>query len=458
MKKSFKQIALVLFALALVFSLCLSMLSCDETEDDGATTTSPSIPGIGTSGTVEEPQGTLPFGSTGDISSTSGTEGTTSTPITPPADEGRYINPLTGLRTEYDASGLKPIAVVVDNISSAYAHQTGLAQADILYETLASPGISRLTLIVSDYSALEDICNIRNATLEHLDIVGSHNAVLVAHGGSKYNNFTSVAEARLGGGWSEEHQKDTFGYINTTIDVGFTAEGGAKYRTIKYYSQTHADAISATLKDGLKALYYTDGVVRNDLGGENGYDTILTKEGLEAVLNSKYSRFYYAGATKAGEAKGFGFAAGEKVMNGAAATNIALSFTVDNSKGASKKSVSYAYDAASGMYMRSQDGKAHKDSATGTQLAFKNVITLFTDVTSVSTKEEGVVATTATTGEGTGYYFCGGEAVEIKWSKAAWNAELVLTDSAGNALELARGTTYIGYLDNTDTAAAVSFN
>jgi hypothetical protein len=349
---------------------------------------------------------------------------------------------------------------VVDNISAAYLHQTGLLQADVMYETLASPGISRLTLLISDYSSLTPICNIRNATLEHLDIVGSHNALLVAHGGSKYNNFASVAEARLGGGWNDALGKDTFGYINTSYDVGFTAEGGAKYGTIKYYSKTRAEFISSTLKNGLQALYYTDGVVRNDLGGENGYDTILTSEGLFAVLNSKNSAFNRAGSTKEGKTNGFSFV-GEgdyKVMNGAAASNVSLLFTVDNSKGASKKNVSFAYDSASGLYLRSQDGKAHKDSASGAQLAFTNVITLFTDVTSVSTKEEGVIATTAMTGEGTGYYFYGGEAIEIKWSKSAWNSELVLTDASGNALSLARGTTYVGYLDNTDTAEAVSFN
>jgi hypothetical protein len=48
--------------------------------------------------------------------------------------------------------------------------------------------------------------------------------------------------------------------------------------------------------------------------------------------------------------------------------------------------------------------------------------------------------------------------MQIRWSKAAWNAELVFTDIHGNSLDLARGTTYIGYLDNTDIAAAVQFN
>ena len=87
------------------------------------------------------------------------------------------------------------------------------------------------------------------------------------------------------------------------------------------------------------------------------------------------------------------------------------------------------------------------------------MITLFTDVSSEKgTDEDPVVATTKVTGSGTGYYFYGGEAVEINWSKSAWDAELVLTDKNGNALELARGTTYVGYLDNTSTATAVMFN
>ena len=47
--------------------------------------------------------------------------------------------------------------------------------------------------------------------------------------------------------------------------------------------------------------------------------------------------------------------------------------------------------------------------------------------------------------------------MEIKWSKPSWSAELALTDMDGNALELARGKTYIGYVGSTDSAA-VSFS
>jgi hypothetical protein len=330
-------------------------------------------------------------------------------------------------------------------------------QADVVYETLVSPGISRFTALISNYSALTPICNIREAYVENIDITGSHNAVLVAHGGSLHNDFVSVAAARLGGGWSEALGKNTYGYINTAADVGFTVEGGAKYGTIKYYSKIRAEFMEKNLKDGLKARYYTDGLVRNDLGGENGYDTILTTEGLMAVLNSKFSGFNQAGSTKNGNTKGFDFVAEgrEKVMSGASAGNINIAMKAEKAK--STKYVAFSYDAAGKVYLRSQDGAAHKDAANGKQLSFTNVITLFTDVTGTELKGGANVCTTKVTGEGTGYYFYGGKAMEIKWSKPSWSAELALTDMDGNALELARGKTYIGYVGGTDSAA-VSFS
>ena len=434
MKKSIKQIGLIFLTMAMVVSMSAALASCGKKTD--ATTTNPVIPGISTSGTTAGTGSTASTEGTGATSATTaGTQGTTSTPVNPPKNEGDYINPLTGLKTNYNNPGLKPIAVVVDNINAAYAHQTGLTQADILYETLVAPGISRFMMLVSDYNQLKEICNIRSARLEHLDIIGSHNAIMVAHNGSTYNDFVSVAAARLGGGWDEALGKNTFGYVNTMKDVAFTKEGGEKYGTIKYYT--------------------SDPNYRTDIA----HDTLLTTKALVAVFQSRYSLFAQSGATQLGETKSFDFVPvdTQKVMNGTSAKNISLSLTIDNAAGT--KSVAYAYDAALGMYLRSQDGKAHKDAVTGEQLAFTNVITLFTDVSSEKgTDEDPVVATTKIVGEGTGYYFYGGEAIEIKWSKSAWDANLVLMNADGSKLELARGTTYVGYLDNTSTATAVIFN
>ena len=431
MKRSLKQIALIFLALMITVSASMTLFSCGS--GDGGTTNG-TVPGIGsTSATVATGSTT---GSSVTTNSTTATSATTTTPVTPPANEGKYINPLTGLKTDYSMGDtFKPLAIVVDNVDAAYAHQSGLTQADVLYETLVAPGISRFMMLVSDYSKLSPICNVRSARLEHLDIIGSHNAIMVAHNGSTYNDFVSIAAARLGGGWDETLGKNTFGYINTMKDIAFTAEGGQKYGTIKYYKN--------------------DPSYRTDIS----YDTLITSPAIMAILQSRYSLFVQSGASSIGEVNGFTFVElnTNKVMNGTSAKNIKIQLTMDNHSGV--KNVSYAYDTSLGMYLRSQDGKAHRDSVTGEQLAFTNVITLFTDVSSEKgTAEDPVVATTKVVGSGTGYYFYGGEAVAITWEKSAWDGELIFKDASGNVLELARGTTYIGYLDNTNTSTAVQFN
>ncbi len=418
MKRNLKQILLVFLALALTVSASTCLFSCGKGDK---TTTGSTIPGIqssdsSTSGTVDAIGGT-----TGAV--VNGTTGTGT--VTPPAG-GDYINPLTGLKGEN--KNLRPLAVVVDNVDAALANQTGLTQADIVYETLVGPGITRFTALISDYSALKDICNIREAYMEHIGIVGSHNAILVSHGGATHlTDFGTSAADRFGGGTKDN--VTTYGYINTMKDVAFTSEGGTKYGTIKANND------------------------RKDIP----HDTLLTKSAVETVFSSTYSLFLKSGASEKGTAQGFKFAA-TKTMEGAAATQVKITFTAEGYS--TSKVVSYAYDATSGKYLRSQGtaGTAHKDAVTGEQLAFTNVLTLFTDVVGQKTSGDVVVTSTAVEGEGTGYYFHGGKAVEIKWSKSAWNGALTLTDKAGNALELASGTTYISYLDNTDTAKAVAFN
>ncbi|MBO5908196.1 MAG: DUF3048 domain-containing protein, partial [Clostridia bacterium] len=150
MKRSLKQIALIFLALMITVSASMTLFSCGS--GDGGTTNG-TVPGIGsTSATVATGSTT---GSSVTTNSTTATSATTTTPVTPPANEGKYINPLTGLKTDYSMGDtFKPLAIVVDNVDAAYAHQSGLTQADVLYETLVAPGISRFMMLVSDYSKL----------------------------------------------------------------------------------------------------------------------------------------------------------------------------------------------------------------------------------------------------------------------------------------------------------------
>lgn len=435
MKKEIRRIALVFAVIFVFMATSFCFVSCGDTGEN-STPKSPVLPSLTTTGDTTT-SGTTSANTTTTNNVVPGTSGNTTSTTTPVIPSGSFINPLTGLKTTYDASSKRPVAIVVDNINLALTHQTGLNQADILYETLVAPGITRFLMVVSNYTNLADICNVRSARIFHIDIAANHNAILVCHGGSTYEAFATVASMRLGGSWNEELGKNTYGYINTKDEYAFgTQEGGLKYGTIKYYTGA-----------------YNSG--RVDLK----YDTLITSRALLATLSSNTSRFRLSGNSADGLTKQslkFVAAGTEKVMAGAStATNVILNFTMDNFEGG--KNVSYMLK--DGKYYRYQNGVAHKDAVTGEQLCFTNLITLFTDVSRVQgTIEDPNVASVKTTGSGSGYYFHNGKCIQINWSKLTGDSALVLTTVTGAELTLATGNTYIAYLDNTNTSSAVIYN
>ena len=375
------------------------------------------IPGHTTAGAAY-PDATDPQGSTGN--STVGTQTT--------SPNGGSVNPvpqrlnmLTGEPTASTVSNIRPIAIVVDNISNAYKNQTGLDQADVLYEALVAPGITRFLMVASDYTLLDSVCNIRSGRDYHLDFAAYHNAILVCHGGSitpNYDFFTLAAE-RYGSRW---------GFIDTEFEKWFCMkEYGNLYGTV------------ANRGD------------RKDLA----YDTVFKPSALTALFSSGESKFVKQGngslTGNTRESLYFVNYGTKKDLSGASsATKVDLVFKCENSSNV--KNVSYTYSAAEGKYLRSQDGKAHVDAQTGKQLAFTNVITLFTDVKAVST---GIASdptmTLVDTGnvgkKDYGYYFTDGRVIEIRWS--ADGNQLRLEETDGSVLRMNTGNTYIGYLDDS---------
>ena len=67
-------------------------------------------------------------------------------------DKGN-LNTLTGIYGTLDDSavGKRPVAVMINNISTAQPVQTGLNKADVVFECLVEGGISRL-MAVSNHS------------------------------------------------------------------------------------------------------------------------------------------------------------------------------------------------------------------------------------------------------------------------------------------------------------------
>ena len=418
MKKATKRLVAAALAALMTTSACTTFAGCKNKKNpsDGGNLLS-TIPNNTTASTTY-PGATDPQGGTG--GATAGTQAT--------SQNGGNVNPvpqrlnvLTGEPTASTVSNIRPIAIVVDNISNSYKNQTGLDQADVLYEALVAPGITRFLMVASDYTLLDSVCNIRSGRDYHLDFAAYHNAILVCHGGSitpNYDFFTLAAE-RYGSRW---------GFIDTEFEKWFCMkEYGNLYGTV------------ANRGD------------RKDLA----YDTVFKPSALTALFSSGESKFVKQGngslTGNTRESLYFVNYGTKKDLSGASsATKVDLVFKCENSSNV--KNVSYVYDAAAGKYLRSQDGKAHVDAQTGKQLAFTNVITLFTDVKAVSTGiASDPVMTLVDTGsdgaKGCGYYFTDGRVIEIRWSSDG--DQLRLEEPDGSVLRMNTGNTYIGYLDDS---------
>lgn len=98
-----------------------------------------------------------------------------------------YTNNLTGEQniTDKDVANYRPVAVMVNNISIAQKVQTGLTQADIVYETEVEGGITRLLAVYKDISKVEKIGTIRSARYPYIDLAMGHGAIYVHHGQDK---------------------------------------------------------------------------------------------------------------------------------------------------------------------------------------------------------------------------------------------------------------------------------
>ncbi|MBE6666539.1 MAG: DUF3048 domain-containing protein [Ruminococcaceae bacterium] len=356
--------------------------------------------------------------------SSSDSSSSTEKPDTPINPEMKGFNVLTGAPTLNDVSYTRPVAIVVDNVNAAYSTQTGLDQADILYEALVAPGITRFLMVTADYKLLDKVSNIRSGRDYHMDFASYHNAVLVCHGGSNtvnYDFFTLAAE-RYG---------NRFGFVDTSVERYFSwADDGNKYGTIE----------SANRKD-------------------LAHNTVFKPSAMTDLLESSSSKFIADGkGTLSGQAKEtlkFVEYGTKKDLSGASsATEVTLKFKCKGSSNV--KNVSYTYDAETGKYLRSQDGSAHLDSQTGKQLSFTNVVTLFTDVeakdTGLTNDPTMTVLNTKPTGEkGFGYCFTDGKVINIFWKVV--DGALKLEEENGSELTLNTGNTYIGYLDHSYIAS-----
>ncbi len=119
-----------------------------------------------------------------------------------------------------------------------------------------------------------------------------------------------------------------------------------------------------------------------------------------------------------------------------------------------KNTVSFTYNEESGSYFRSQSGTVHKDDYNGAQLAFENVILLFSNVSYYHSPNGTTFALDSTSG-GSGFCYTGGGVENISWSVSE-DGTLLFRGTNGEIITVNRGKTYIGVLRVTDSTTLIA--
>ena len=105
--------------------------------------------------------------------------------------------------------------------------------------------------------------------------------------------------------------------------------------------------------------------------------------------------------------------------------------------------VTLTYDAAAAKYLKTAYGAPQVDESTGAQLAFDNVLVLFTDIKLKNPDDPNNLVTDFAMSSGTGYYCYGGKFRAVTWEKGNPEDPLRLKDENGAALQVNVGKSYV---------------
>jgi len=109
-------------------------------------------------------------------------EATDEEPIQEPEEKSLFRSDLTGLPVEEDVLGKRPIAVMLDNHIGARP-QSGLSQAEVVFEILAEGNITRYMAIIQE-ADMNSIGPVRSARPYFIDKALEFDALYVHVGGS----------------------------------------------------------------------------------------------------------------------------------------------------------------------------------------------------------------------------------------------------------------------------------
>jgi hypothetical protein len=300
------------------------------------------------------------------------------------------INILNGMEISDSVNGGKPIAVMIEN-SPDSRPQSGLINADIVFEVVDEYGVTRYVAVFS--SKEPDIMGpVRSARIYYAEIARSFDPIYVFWG--TYGDAYPVLK---------------------TMDLDLLDANSDAH--VPY---TNAGWRDSSRSDVLEHTAFIDIAGIKEDAESHGYSL----DGGQSPMKFKLD----AAESERGNI-----------------SDIEVNFSHDNYK------VGFDYDPSSNTYLKTLAGAPHVDFETGQQIGLNNVIVMITDIDGpINQWGHMVVRTTGTHEAGQAYYFMDGNIVEGTWGRSSIFDPFEFRDLEGYPVLFNRGSTWVSMIQGID--------
>lgn len=290
---------------------------------------------------------------------------------------GKYISPET--------DGKRPVAVVFNNTKVAVP-QSGISQADVIYEAPMEGGDVRLLGIFQDYSNLEKIGSVRSARTYFIAFALEYDAILT-HYGKAWTSEYLLNEKFV-------HNLDGTGGVGSTVF----------YRTSDRKAPHNAYASTDGILAGVEKMNYS---LEHDTDYKKHFK--FTAEDSQNVLDG-----------------------------GSDANYVKPGYAINKSW--------FEYNEEEGVYYRFQFEGAHIDEMNNEQLKAKNIIIQYTPCTIY---EGSSYLNLNVWDGGSGYFITNGKSIPITWKKDSQYGATRYYDENGKEIQLNPGKTWISIMETS---------
>jgi Protein of unknown function (DUF3048) N-terminal domain/Protein of unknown function (DUF3048) C-terminal domain len=313
----------------------------------------------------------------------------------------------------------RPLFVMIENSVDARP-QSGLANADIVFEAIAEGGVTRFAAMFYCNAQAYDItiAPVRSARSYFVDWASGYNLPLYVHVGGANVPGPSDALGQIGDyGWNMANDLNQFSIGYPTFVRNYNRVDGKELAT-EHTMETTSEKLWSVAEEREWTNMSPDRKY-----GKKTIEGTDWKEGYESWT-------FEEAAIPTGEV-----------------TDVSYDFW----SGYNQYSVSWTYDLETDTFFRKQGGEDHFDLNNDERVAAANLVVLLTIEKGPINEKKHLLYTTIGTGKA--LIFKHGDVIEATWSKKNREAELSFIDSKGKDIEMARGLTWISVLDKGNKVA-----